>query len=149
MPRFYRSMYEQNGKPRTGDNDCELGVRPPGKRRADGSDVPADVEVVDGHIVPNGQGMSVFRSLADLPRLPARLIPRHLADRVRGAIGPSGLRIWRFGAGDFVNCPLTADLELRLTKPYHAHVCPSRSMTVADLQARLALTRDDWALGEP
>lgn len=49
MPKVYRSMYEDAGKPRIGDDTCELGVRPPDHP------VIADVKMdASGHVVLDG-----------------------------------------------------------------------------------------------
>jgi hypothetical protein len=150
MPKVYRTMFEQEGKPRVGTEWCELGVRPPGRFRPDGSPALADVDVdAGGNVLRNAKGMSVFRSLNDLPRLFRRLVPIHLANRVRGAAGPSGTRIWSIGQGTFASGPLTADLELHESGTEHGTVCPARVMPLASLQKALAGTRDDWRIDEP
>lgn len=150
MPRIYRTMHEQDGKPRAGEGFCELGVRPPGRTRPDGQPAAADVDVdAHGHVVVNRKGMSVFRSLADLAALPSRLVPIHLAAKVRGAAGPRGARIWTMGRGPFASGRLTDDLELHASGGVHGTVCPSHQMAIDALQRELTATQDSWAAEEP
>ena len=150
MPKIYRTMFEESGKPRVGDTWCELGVRPPGRVRADGRPAVADVDVdANGNVILNHKGMSVFRSLNDLPRLFSKLVPIHLADRIRGAAGPSGTRVWSMGQGAFTSGPLTGDLELYESGTEHGTVCPARAMSLASLQGELAATQDGWTIDEP
>ena len=125
MPKIYRTMYEQDGKPRAGQNFCELGVRPPGRILPDGRRAGADVDSdAVGNVVLNKKGMSVFRSLGDLAVLPSRLVPMHLAGKVRGAAGPTGGRIWTMGQGPFSACALSETLELFESGGWHGVVCP-------------------------
>lgn len=137
-------MFEDGGKPRVGKTRCSLGVRPPGTPARPDVDVDAN-----GDVVFNKKGMSVFRSLADLPRLPSQLVPIHLADKVRGAAGPSETRIWAMGQGPFSSGPLTGTLDLDESGGVHGTVCPSRAMPLATLQKELANTQDDWTIDEP
>ncbi len=103
-------MYEQGGKPRVGDAWCELGVRPPGRFKSNGKPEIADVDLdTTGEVVPNKKGMSVFRSLADLPRLYSKLVPIHLAGKIRGAAGLGGMRIWTMGQGTFASGAVTGN----------------------------------------
>jgi hypothetical protein len=150
MPQIYRTMFEQAGKPRVGDGWCELGARPPGRNRPDGKPAVADVDVgANGDVVLNGKGMSVFRSLADLPALPSRLVPIHLAANIRGAAGPTGTRIWTRGKGRFASGPVTDKLELHESGGAHGNVCPSQAMPIGALQGELAGTLDSWKVEEP
>lgn len=150
MPKVYRTMFEQNGKPRVGGVSCELGVRPPGRLRQNGQPEIADVDMdAKGDVVLNKKGMSVFRSLADLARLPSRLVPIHLAEKVRGAVGPTGTRIWTMGQGLFASGPLTGSLELHESGTKHGNVCPSHIMQIASLQTALAQTQNSWTIEEP
>lgn len=146
MPKVYRSMYEDAGRPRIGADSCELGVRPPGHP------VQADVNVDgSGAVFVDGGGMSVFPSIlsGELKRVPKRLIPLRLADRVPGAIGDDDLKIWTMGAGRFASGPVTATLTLHVTSRSHGTVCPARSMSLADIQAELADTQLEWTIEEP
>jgi hypothetical protein len=91
-------MFEDAGRPRIGNDTCELGVRPPGHP------VNADVNVdASGNVVLDSGGMSVFPSIvpADLKRIPKRLIPLRLAGKVPGAAGDDDMKIWATGAGAF------------------------------------------------
>jgi hypothetical protein len=88
MPKVYRTMFEQGGKPRIGAGWCELGVRPPGRLKPNRQPAVADVDLdANDDVLMNNKGMSVFRSLADLPALHSRLVPLHLAAKIRGAAG--------------------------------------------------------------
>lgn len=143
-------MYDDSGKPRIGDAWCELGVRPPGRLKPDGKPAAADVDVdQNANVVRNNKGMSVFRSLADLSTLHSRLVPIHLADKVRGAAGPSDTRIWTMGQGPFASGTLTNTLELHESGGQHGNICPSTAMPIAALQTELANTQDSWTIDEP
>ena len=139
-------MYDDAGKPRTGDGTCELGVRPPGHP------VNADVTVdAAGNVSPDGSGMSVFPSIlpAELKRVLRRLIPLRLAHKVPGAAGDDDMKIWTIGAGTFVSGSMTHSLKLTVTGRSHGTVGPARQMLLRDLQAELAKTQPDWAVEEP
>ena len=138
MPKIYRTMFDQGGRPLVGNAFCELGIRP--------TDVDVDGR---GNVALNGNGMSVFRSLADLPRLCSRLVPIHLARKVRGAAGPTGTRVWTMGAGPFVSAPLAGNLALREAGGLHGTICPTTAMTTAAFQSELAATQGSWAIDEP
>jgi len=143
-------MFEQNGKPRTGDGWCELGVRPPGRIKPNGQPALADVKVnANGDVALNNKGLSAFRSLADLPALASRLVPLHLADKVRGAAGAPDARIWSMGQGAFASGPLTGNLVLHASGGVHGSVCPSIGMPLADFQHELAATQNAWGIDEP
>jgi hypothetical protein len=146
MPKVYRSMYEDAGKPRIGNDTCELGVRPPGHP------VIADVKVdASGNVVLDGAGMSGFPSIipADLKRIPKRLIPLRLANKVSGAAGDNDMRIWTMGTGPFASGPMTASLALNATGRFHGTICPIQPMSLDDLQAELARTQSLWTIEEP
>jgi hypothetical protein len=150
MPKAYRTMFEQGGEPRVGQTWCELGVRPPGSLNPGGKQPAADVDVnANGDVLLNKKGMSVFRSLADLPALPSRLVPIHLSGKVRGAAGPSGIRIWAMGQGVFASGPLIGNLELHQSGGIHGNICPSNLMPIQALQSELANTQDSWTVDEP
>jgi hypothetical protein len=150
MPKIYRTMFDQGGKPRVGDTWCELGVRPPGRFKPSGKPEIADVDVdANGDVVPNNKGMSVFRSLADLPRLYSKLVPIHLAGKIRGAAGLSGVRIWTMGEGNFASGPLSDRLQLDESGGLHGSVCPANIMSIATFQTELANTQNSWTIDEP
>jgi hypothetical protein len=146
MPKVYRSMYEDAGQPRIGDDTCELGVRPPGHP------VNADVNVdANGNVVLDGGGMSVFPSIfpAELKRIPKRLIPLRLANKVPGAVGDDDMKIWTTGAGGFVSAPMAGALTLYVTGRSHGAICPAHAMSLQQLQTELANTQPDWNVEEP
>lgn len=150
MPKIYRIMYEEGGSPRVGDTWCELGVRPPGRFKPNGKPAINDVDLdVNGDVALNKKGMSVFRSLADLPHLHLKLVPIHLADKVRGAAGMGGTRIWSMGQGPFSSGPATDQLTLEESGGMHGSVCPDKVMPLATLQSELAKTQGSWAIDEP
>jgi hypothetical protein len=150
MPKIYRAMYEQGGKPRVGDAWCELGVRPPGRLKANGKPETNDVDLdANGDVVLNRKGMSVFRSLADLPRLYLKLVPIHLSDKVRGAAGMGGMRLWSMGQGPFSSSALTGQLKLDESGGMHGNVCPGKAMPLAEFQSELANTQESWTIDEP
>lgn len=146
MPKIYRSMYEDAGLPTVGADNCELGVRPPGHP------VNADVTVdAANNVVLDGKGMSVFPSItpAVLKKVPKRLIPLRLADRVPGAIGDDDMKIWTLVVGPFAAGAVAANLVLNVTSPTHGAVCPANVMSLPALQASLADTQPDWTVDEP
>jgi hypothetical protein len=93
--------------------------------------------------------MSVFRSHADLAALPSRLVPIHLAGRIRGAAGPTGTRIWTMGRGPFASGMLTGALVLHEKGGWHGSVGPSVAMPIPTLESELAKTQDSWSIEEP
>lgn len=149
-PKVYRTMFEDGGKPRVGSSWSELGVRPPGTQSVPDIDLDAQ-----GNVLLNKKGMSVFSSLADLKYLPARLVPMHLWQKVRGAGGapakghPSGMRIWSLGSGPFASGNLATGLALDAPGGRHGTVCPAQAMPLAGFQTALADTQDSWKIDEP
>jgi len=139
-------MFENAGRPRIGNDTCELGVRPPGHP------VNADVNVdASGNVMLDGGGMSVFPSIvpADLKRIPKRLIPVRLAGKVPGAAGDDDMKIWMTGTGAFASGPMTPTLALNVTGRSHGTICPAHAMSLNDLQTNLATTQPDWTVEEP
>ena len=150
VPRFFRTMIEDDGKPQIGTRRCELGVRPPG-----GTGRPdIDVEPT-GEVALNHKGMSVFRSLDDLKRMPTRLLPQHLWQKVRGAAGgskdaaPPQSRVWSMGNGAFASGAVTAELALEASPDWHGTIVPRRSVQLADFQGAIAGTQSLWTINEP
>jgi hypothetical protein len=145
MAKLYRSMYEQDGQPKAGNDDFQLGVRVPPHR-------DADVRPEGDYVNPGSGGMSVFVSLK---KLPGRLIPARLRDLypndLQKARGDNALVVWCMGDGEFREGPVTALLVLRLDKPgerRHGLVEPGMRMTLSDYQAELQSTAGEWTVCE-
>lgn len=128
---MFRAMWPDEGHPRVGTGRDMLGAR-----------VPTDVNLVVADRVGPGNGMSVFRSIQEMPPF---LIPKDYLDRFPEAGGKRGIKIWRLGEEGFANGPVTDDLFLRADSA-HGEVEPAREMSVDAYQAALAATRDDWRL---
>src|SRR5438552_8891962 len=123
VPKVYRTMFDESGRPRVGQKRCMLGVRPPG------TPATPDVDLEpNGDVSLNNKGMSVFRSFREIP---LTLVPLHLADKVRGAVGPSIAHIWSLGSGPFVSGTITATLRLDARRGPHGNVCPAHAMRLA------------------
>src|SRR5712692_11472155 len=83
MPRVYRVMEAEHGKPLVGRSATALGVRVDGH---------ADVSLeADSFVAPEGGGMSVSPSLRTLP---AHRIPRRLSHLVPAARGKNNRHVW-------------------------------------------------------
>lgn len=134
-------MFDDAGLPRIGQTRCMLGVRPPGTPSL--PDIDLDL---NGDVMLNSRGMSVFRSLADVP---LRLVPLHLSSKVRGAAGPGNAHIWSMGTGPFTPGTVTADLRLDAPGGPHGTVCPGHVMPLVTFQQELANTRGFWLIDEP
>ena len=148
MPRVYRSMKEENGRPREEENG-----KPKIERSASALGIRIDGESADIQLQPDGsvkaeaQGMSV----APLPKfLPRFRVYHGLKHVVEGAKSPdASLRIWRTGEGDFLRENLTSDLRLYPDAPEngivkHGVVAPARKMALAEYETALAETQSDW-----
>lgn len=137
MPKVYRVMKEEDGRPACGESATTLGVRIP-------YDVPEDTS---GQVHPGTGGMSVQASLETLP---ARLVPQRLRERVPGARGRDTLRIWSMGDGAFANGALSNRLSLRVdpSDPYHGFVEPDSSMPSEDYQKAIEATQGSWSIDE-
>ena len=144
--RMYRSMVPNDrtpARPSVGRSARELGVRV-------GVDVHPDES---GNVGPNGEGMSVSRSLATLPdhRCPRRLRALH-----PGASGNDADRVFRLGYGAFVRGAVAAGLRLRPDdKPAPGHgtvthgvVEPAKSVPLGDYERDLAATQEPWDVDE-
>jgi hypothetical protein len=135
MPKIFRSMLEDGGKPKVGPEGKMLGVRV-------ATDISADP---GGNVHPNAGGMSVAPEWRKLPWL---LIPKRLDPRGRGA---GGLVCWRLGEGEFVEEKINDDLQLRLDPGQlekHGLVEPTRAISLTDYQSALAATRNEWGRDE-
>jgi hypothetical protein len=129
IPRMFRAMWPDGGHPRVGTDRDMLGAR-----------VPTDVKLVGADRVRPGNGMSVFRSIEEMPPF---LIPKDYLSRFPEAGGKRGIKIWRLGEGAFANGPVTDNVVLR-TSSAHGAMEPEREMPLDVYQAALAATRDGW-----
>ena len=138
MPKIFRSMLEDGGKPKVGSASKMLGVRvapntPP--------DIPVDG---NGDVHPKSGGMSVA---PDWRKLPDHLIPRRLKQFIPRARGRDDLVCWRLGDLDFLDGQPIGLLVLRVDPARtdkHGFVEPASLMSIVDYQCALASTRDDW-----
>ena len=139
MPKIYRTMLDDGGKPKVGSKSKMLGVRIAPNPHPD---IPVDVH---GNVHPATGGMSVA---PEWKKLPWHLIPRRLHPKGRGG---NDLICWRFSDGEFDKDALNAALALRPDPggpAKHGFVEPSHVMTIGEYQAALAATRDDWIQDE-
>lgn len=135
MVKVYRVMRPDGDAPMVGDGSRLLGVR-----------VPQDIAPSEsGNVRPNEGGMSVSRSIRELP---AHRIPRRLEDRIYGAAGKDVDFVWSRGEGAFENGPFAPRLVFRLDSPSHGLVEPAEEMTLADYRSALAATRAEWVVDE-
>jgi len=143
MPRLIRPMKCSNdGKPVIGTESKELGVRIPPNSHAD-----VDLDS-NGAVILNRRGLSVASEWYFL--LP-HLIPKRYRGVREGAAGPNSLSIYRIGSGEFQDSEVNDHLLLAL-KPgnaRHGNIVPRWLMHVAEFQAHLANTRDQWVVEEP
>jgi len=139
MPRIYRAMTIDNGKPMIGASARALGVRVPPSQTCD-----IRVEA-DGTVRPGAGGMSVVPSWRDLP---SYRIPRRLRSIVPDACGNNQDACWRMGEGPFECAPLARRLTLRPNSPAHGCVEPAAVVSLATYQADLAATQDQWVIDE-
>ena len=144
MPLLYRSMKEENGKPKIERSASGLGVRVEGRH----SDI--DLET-DGTVKMNYKGMSVVPSPEYLP---AWRVYEGLAHIVEGASSTDeSLRIWRMGEGTFVADNITPELVLIPDAPRtegitHGVVAPVNVMPLTEYEVALASTQDQWVIDE-
>jgi hypothetical protein len=136
MPRVYRSMKGNGGRPAVGITAMMLGVR--------ASDIPQDQ---DRNVRPGTGGLSVSSALRAMP---ARLVPRRLQHLVPGAAGNSNLYVWVMGQGDFVDGGVADHLHLRVDPLDNTHgfIEPNGIMSIDAYNVALAATRDSWATDE-
>ena len=137
MPKIYRGMKQEQGKPALGTTATTLGVR-----------VPADIEAdANGLVHPGTGGMSVSPSLQDLPGF---RVPTRLQAVFPAAEGKDDLFIWSLEIDGFVNGPLTDKLNLRVdpSDSKHGFVEPTVSMSLSDYLNALQMMQDDWSVDE-
>lgn len=137
MPLIWRAMRMANGRPEVGRAGNLLGVRV-------GASETDDIPEESGFVQPGTGGMSVSPSLETLP--PHR-IPRRLRNRFPEATGSNQLYCWSMGEGAFVSGTLAEHLVLRIdpeAPERHGFVEPERRMPVADYEAAIAATQDQW-----
>lgn len=95
MPRVFRVMkVDPDGLPRIGAASSCLGVRVP-------EDITPDAEAL---VRPCGEGMSVNRSLVELPFM---YIPKKYRTLVEGAKASNSASVWETGRGGFFKGALT------------------------------------------
>lgn len=134
MPKVFRVMKEQNGKPVVGGGALMLGVR-----------VPTDVTLDEAGMVNSDGGMSVSPSLSTLPFC---LVPRRLRGLRRGATGNDRHRVWRAGEGSFANGLFARDLRLANATTTHGTIGGVRPLSLNQLQRALAATIELWVIDE-
>ena len=93
----------------------------------------------------NHKGMSVVPGWRDLP---FHRIPERLRTEVPSARGANDTSCFRMGEGTFAEGHLASGLELKLDRPTHGVVVPSRLMSLEAFQSDLAATRDLWTIDE-
>jgi hypothetical protein len=137
MPKIYRGMKKENGKPALGASATTLGVRIPDDIRPD----------ADDRVRPGTGGMSVSPSLRTLPlhRIPARL-----RERVPKARGNNDLFVWSMGEGTFACGAVATGLLLRVdpSNDNHGFVEPDTIMELSEYQRSLYTTQDAWSIDE-
>lgn len=137
MPLIWRGMRMVENQPELGRGGNMLGVRV-------GAGENMDIPEENGDVLPGTGGLSVSPSLESLP--PHR-IPRRLHNLVPEATGSNQLYCWSMGEGAFVLAALTDLLRLRpdpVAPKRHGFVEPARKMLVAEYEAAIAATRDQW-----
>ncbi len=145
MPRVWRGMRMADGRPEVGRAGNLLGVRI-------GPTPQDDLPEEGGRVHPGTGGMSVAPSVETLPahRLPRRLSGKY-PDRFPHARGPNLLHCWWLGEGEFIAAPLAPRLALRpdpAAPGRHGFVEPDQTMPVADYEAAVSATCDQWSRWE-
>jgi hypothetical protein len=136
MPRIFRAMTDDAGKPMIGTTARMLGVR-----------VPDDIAPDQNNTVhPATGGMSVAPTWRQLPthRIPKRLKPKDVLD----ARGRNEDKCWRHGDGVFANGVVNGQVQLRVDKPTHGVVEPAVAMPHPDYVNELNLTQMQWVVDE-
>ena len=96
-------------------------------------------------MTPGTGGMSVAPHWRDLPR---HRIPARLRQIIPAASGSNLDACFRIGDGEFASGRLAARLQLRPDSPIHGCVEPDAVEPLAQYQADLAATRDQWIIDE-
>ena len=135
MPKVFRAMKEENGKPATGQDATRLGLRR--------GEVPLDSA---GLVQPSSGGLSVRPSLQAIP---IEFVPRRLAHLCQGARGNDRSCGWSHGQGPFADGEVAPTLRLRIDQPNrHGLFEPKAVTTLADFEQAIAATRNDWIVDE-
>src|SRR5688572_3074629 len=116
MPKIYRVMKDDNGKPKIGTAGAMLGVRI--KSETSKGDIDPDA---NGDVHPNQRGLSVNPSIQSMP---PELLPKRLRAIYPEAAGRDTNFVWSHGSGPFVQGPVAPHLELRPNKASHGFVGP-------------------------
>ena len=141
MPKVFRVMLIEDGKPKIGPSKRMLGVKIDG--------LSPDIEPdANGDVSPGADGMSVAPSFSTLPIF---LVPDRFSAIRPGARGKnSNNHCWSMGNGDFISNDINDSLNLLVDRPgEHGVVRPRTKMPVADFQDKLAATQNEWIIDEP
>ena len=131
MPKLVRIMKRaEDGLPLVAASSNALGVRP-------SIDIDVDPQ---GNAISNDKGMSVYSSWRDIS---PRRIPKRL-----GGQGPNSTCVFVFGLGTFQQAVIADNLEFLPDSPTHGVVRPVNTVPIAQYEAALAATRDDWQVDE-
>lgn len=125
-------MKLHDGCPKVATEGSCLGVRVPDDIRPDN----------EGFVIPCGDGLSVNRSISDLPFM---YVPKKYKAIAVGAKGNNSSSIWRHGDGPFENSKIDDRLSLHCATPVKGLVQPRTKMQIADFQLALAGTRQNWS----
>jgi hypothetical protein len=142
MPLICRVMKIDGDKPGVGRGAALLGVRV-------GAGAYDDVNPDDdGRVQPGQGGMSVSPSIDTLPtnRLPRRLREAY-PGRFPDAAGSNRMHCWLLGEGAFDTGSVAERLALRpdpADPGRHGFVEPDAIMQLADYEAALAATQNQW-----
>ena len=124
---IYRAMVEdRDGKPKSMRSPNHLGVRVKG----DGPFEVHDIEVIDGHVEPTHQGMSV--QIDDPRGAPLHRLPRELGGASSGVLY------------EMHEDELPVELRLEPDRETHGVLRPSRRCTLDEYENALNATRSRW-----
>ena len=122
---------DDDGFPTVQQKANALGVRP-------GVDIDIDPQ---GNVLVNNKGMSVS---PDWRVMSVLRIPKRLRNQMPGALGSNNTYCFRLGTGPFQQGPFTAGLSLEPDSATHGNVAPTQVAPLAQYEADLAETRQDW-----